>query len=98
MKILEYVYIIGWQEVGCYKIGISRSPDKRIHQLEANLPFPLEIIVVRQVEDSAHLERCLHHANSERRLKNEWFRLSQSELAVCKSFIDCWDTMRPTLG
>lgn len=76
-----YVYLIGPVD-GCYKIGKSKDPAQRVKA------FNLPVGTIEHVISSAvpyRLESFIHLAFSHRRVRGEWFRLDESEIAAFKS-------------
>lgn len=75
----QFVYFIQ-AENGLTKIGKSVEPDKRIQSLKTASPLKLEIIRVIETADMHTLEQYYHKKFAEKRVKREWFDLSEEDL------------------
>ena len=63
-----------------YKIGVSKSPNIRIKQLNTGNPSELKLIDIYQTELAYEIEKILHRRYAHARIKNkEWFDLSIKE-------------------
>lgn len=73
---LSYIYIIS--DGTHVKIGISKSPEKRLKQLQTGHPMKLSLHKVREVpsERVKKLEAIIHKTCNYRRLKGEWFNMT----------------------
>lgn len=69
---------------GLHKIGKSINPKKRLMALAA-LSVGLQLVVTIASEDMEWLEYYLHSAFSHCRIRSEWFRLTDAEVAVIKT-------------
>lgn len=85
---IKYIYLIRCQENGYFKIGISKSPSKRIEQLQTGNPSVLKLIEVYPSEYAHIVERALQRRYSHLKREGEWFELSieheNSFLSSCK--------------
>jgi predicted GIY-YIG superfamily endonuclease len=79
-----WVYIIG-DTYGNYKIGLTNDLEKRLNSYRTSMPNEPEIIAVIQTKDMQSLEKQLHIKYKDRHIKNEWFRLTNSDLLYLKS-------------
>ena len=79
----EYVYLIHHPESGAYKIGRSVNPSQRLVQLA---PQSAGLVLVETIPtpDAVWLERALHLSFAHRRVKGEWFALSDDDVAVIR--------------
>lgn len=79
----EYVYIIQ-SELGLYKIGRSKHPQKRIKQLQTSSPYKLKLIhtILCNTRPAFHLENRLHSLLRFNKTisRNEWFKLDSSTI------------------
>jgi hypothetical protein len=78
----EYVYLIrDIEATGLYKIGRTAHPKTRIVD-QFGVQFPFEIAVLRLIptSDANLLERMLHKRYRDKRVKGEWFALSDSDV------------------
>ncbi len=93
-----HVYLIGVLE-GCHKIGKSNNVNRRIPEFGAKLPVVLRVVHAIPTADMVWLESYLHMAFRHRRVRGEWFRLSEEEIgviaAVCAADSD--DDLPPAL-
>ena len=67
-----------------YKIGISKSPQKRLQALTTSNPFELQIVHTFAAEPAEEAEAQLHAKYEHIHQKGEWFKLSPAELAALK--------------
>jgi len=74
-----YVYII--KGGNYYKIGISKSPEKRLKQLQdASTPYFLKLILLKYTDQIFSLEKELHKKFKNKNINKEWFKLNQSNI------------------
>jgi hypothetical protein len=68
-----HLYIIQSSNNGCFKIGRSKHPKKRLKQLQTGSPFELKIILV--IDNEGRKEKSLHKRFPKREIncKGEWF-------------------------
>jgi hypothetical protein len=71
-----FIYIIS--DGTSVKIGISKTPEKRLKQLQTGHPKKLILCKVREVPDdrAKKLENIIHRTCGHYRLKGEWFSMS----------------------
>lgn len=79
------VYIVRCSASGLFKIGTSKNIQKRISQLQTSSPGTLDTIAIIPCEKS--LEKKLHSMFSSRRVRGEWFDLSESDLLYISTLI-----------
>lgn len=84
---MEYVYLIGDSErEGAYKIGMTKQKmEKRLKALQTGNASNLEVYYIHETEDAYTLEAMLHRKYQSKRIKNEWFELSDEEVRGFKS-------------
>lgn len=87
----EYVYLTK-ADFG-YKIGKTTNPDTRPMQVAGNTPIKLEVITVIEVPDCTKAERQLHEHFREKRLRGEWFALTEDDVAFVKGFPASFDSL-----
>ena len=75
-----YIYLIGSENFGWYKIGRSRVPTIRIEDLGILLPFKIEVFAVWQTSNSELVESIFHKLYSESNINGEWFSFNLSQL------------------
>lgn len=69
-----HLYIIQSSNNGCFKVGRSSNPKKRLQQLQTGNPYKLKIILV--LEDMGRIEKSVHSfitLNARKKCKGEWF-------------------------
>ena len=83
-----WVYCIGNTGLGWYKIGMTcqRSPVNRIETIASGVPFVLDFRRLWPTEDAYVVESRLHRRFAKLRVKNEWFKMPESEIErVCRT-------------
>lgn len=78
-----FAYLIAGPD-GLFKIGRSVKPDKRVRQI-APKRFDLRLLFAIPTANPESLEGWLHQAFAHRRVKGEWFRLTEEEVALMRS-------------
>jgi hypothetical protein len=78
----QKVYLIFDRNTGLYKIGKSNNAVKRETTLAAQLPF-IELVCV--IDSVNVTERSLHHVYKTKRVRGEWFNLTQEDVEYIKS-------------
>lgn len=76
-----YVYLI--QAIApqtYYKIGLSKNPVSRIHNLGVVLPFPIEVKHLIQTNHMREAEKKLHEEFAHKRVNGEWFELDEADV------------------
>jgi hypothetical protein len=81
----DRVYLVEMGDTGHYKIGHSRNPRARIR--EFNTPLPIKFICAIECENAVQLEAELHVRFSARRMRAEWFALSDEDVGYIKSLV-----------
>lgn len=78
----KYVYLfcllVGTDKY--YKIGFSNNISSRLTALRAGSPFELSLIHTIKTQSPHDLEYQLHLIYSAKRVKNEWFLLSDTDV------------------
>ena len=77
------IYLIKAQELNLYKIGFSKSAQKRVKQLQTGCPYQLEIVSIyepkkfpNKVEKVMHRSMSIYKKDEDNtELKGEWFDL-----------------------
>ena len=80
----HYVYVISSTR-HYFKIGVARSPEKRLASLQTGNPESLyiEALIKCPSEKSAYdLESILHRRFSNRHVRNEWFQFSRNRSKI----------------
>lgn len=69
---------------GLYKIGRAKKFENRLLQLQTQMPYDLEVIVLIESDDYIGLEKGLHKRFVSKREKGEWFELSEEDIEYLK--------------
>lgn len=94
-----YVYLIRAEGSDSIKIGRTTNIDDRLASLETSSPFSLTLVHHKWVENSYQLEAMLHSEFSERRIKREWFSLSDEEVKRAYEIIETYTyEFKPDFG
>jgi excisionase family DNA binding protein len=83
-----FVYIVKSREH--YKIGYSVRPIKRFVSMRTGNPDDTELIGLACAADYIHLESILHEKFKEKRVRGEWFTLSEEDLAEIAKAYNFW--------
>jgi hypothetical protein len=83
----QQVYLFA-TDAGYYKIGRAAYPAGRVRDF-AGLPFAVWLDHVIDTVAPVRLERVLHQHFAQRRVRAEWFRLIDSDVAVIKLINRC---------
>jgi len=76
------VYILKIEGQNAYKIGMTIiGLADRIRDLQTGCPYKIVAVFHGQVEDESSLERYLHTLFCEKKIRGEWFCLSELELS-----------------
>lgn len=78
---MGYVYILQ-SEDGYRKIGRTINPQRRIPELQIQLPHKVrqEFLLMCALGQERNVERLLHQKFSSKRVNGEWFKLTQEDL------------------
>lgn len=79
-----YVYLMKDTSNGYYKIGISNTPEYREKTLQSEKPT-IELLASKQYPTrkiAEAIESALHTAYSQQRLRGEWFKLDDVDVAA----------------
>jgi hypothetical protein len=76
------VYIIKGGSL--YKIGRTTNLERRLRAFNG-LPFPVEVVHTIQAGDACGLETSLHSLFKSKRVKGEWFSLTEEDLDTLKT-------------
>ena len=72
------------EEHGAHKIGVTANIKARFVTLSNTIPYSLTLVMVVQVEDVLRHERELHSLFEGKRIKGEWFQLSDEDVEWIK--------------
>jgi hypothetical protein len=102
VKKTKEIYLMHSEEIGAYKVGISKNPNKRLNELKTGCPYPIKIIYNFPSKRPFLLEAALHKSYCSYKknldgdsLFGEWFNLPPSEVSgfidKCKKIEDTMD-------
>lgn len=80
---IRMLYLISHPDTGLTKIGFTASPRLRLRQLQAKASGAA---LIRTMPGSRHDEATLHFNFMPKRVRGEWFKLDQEDIAE----IDVW--------
>jgi hypothetical protein len=81
MQLKGFVYVIGNDELGVFKIGYSRHhPANRLRFLQVGSPVILRLVAFAYVANAPEEEKRLHERFTEQWVHSEWFRMSAGDL------------------
>jgi hypothetical protein len=81
-----YVYFIGSERFGWYKIGRSYVPRIRVDAIGVLLPFRVQIYALWKAHDAVWAEIEMHEKFADNRINGEWFGFDFLEaMAIAKS-------------
>ncbi|HAX79884.1 MAG TPA: hypothetical protein DCY88_29625 [Cyanobacteria bacterium UBA11372] len=75
-----YIYLIHAEGSNYYKIGKTKSPDRRLLQIAPQMPFTCKFIRVWHSNFMSLAEKYLHQSFKKFRANGEWFEFSCKEL------------------
>jgi hypothetical protein len=73
-----------------HKIGITTNLNRRIDQLKAQAPYPLEVVHTASGKRYAQMESQLHRAYEDCRVHGEWFELDPDQVAAVIESMNEW--------
>lgn len=76
---MDKIYLIKSLNEGVYKIGVSKSPNKRLKEVQTGNPSPIDILYLYETENAYKIEKALHNRYSQYNTHGEWFELSIKE-------------------
>jgi hypothetical protein len=79
-----FVYVLK-SPLGAFKIGRTKSPDKRLKRIEVKMPFEVELVTLVQTDDMYELEISLHERFAGKHVNGEWFALEPEDIEYIKS-------------
>jgi Meiotically Up-regulated Gene 113 (MUG113) protein len=89
-----FVYLMHHPTSGAYKIGLSVNPSQRVGTIA---PRSAGIVLVGTIPtaEPVWLEKILHGAFSHRRIRNEWFRMDETDTHLFLSIpaADRWEDL-----
>lgn len=85
---LGYVYM--QRHENDYKIGHTKSLNKRGRQIQIELPREIELVHSILTDDPLGIEAYWHRRFEAKRTRGEWFRLSNSDISAFKRWQKIW--------
>lgn len=85
MTALSNIYLIRDSERNHYKIGIAVDVKARLQHLQTANSAKLELICSIPTNEPAVLEKTLHTKFQVQKVMNEWFKLTNDDIAYIKS-------------
>ena len=98
--IIMFVYLLKLKNKDLYKIGVSKSPNQRIGNLQTGSPYEIEIVSIFNSIFSFKIEKFLHNIYQYKQYNNddfnylegEWFELDINDIlsfpVKCKEIED----------
>lgn len=85
-KDIGYLYVIKCNEI--YKLGFTRNADTRFAKYKTECPYPFEVIVRFKTIGVTELEYLLKKYFKPKRVRGEWFMLTEHDICVIRRFED----------
>lgn len=85
-----YVYLIT-SEVGRTKIGYARNPKSRFKDIDVASPVEVNLRFTCRVQNAASVEKMLHEKHSHKKIKGEWFLLSEEDLIEIEKVVKSYE-------
>lgn len=82
-----FIYLLTDQQ-GHYKIGHTKTLDKRIYQLGTQPPFEIKLLKSCWVPHRQDVEKWLHKICEQYRMRGEWFKFDDQELGRAMRWFD----------
>lgn len=83
----NFVYIMQNRQNNYYKIGRSIDTEHREKTLQSQEP---DIVLIEKWSASAEVEIMLHRRFKEKRLRGEWFKLTDDDLEEIRAFMESY--------
>lgn len=77
-----FVYLMNNPDSGLFKIGFSKKPHARLVSLRSFAP---KIRLLGYLPGTMQTEGSMHHKFRAKHVRNEWFALSQEDVAIISS-------------
>ena len=81
------VYVVRL-EADVVKIGLSANVKQRLNALNKVLPYELEVLYIFDTLHCRRLEIYLHRMFAPKRIRGEWFRLTDDQVAAIPDLVD----------
>lgn len=79
-----FIYLIQSANSHLYKIGKTTDISNRMQMFAVKLPFHIDLIHTITSDDYNAAERKLHEKYADKRVKGEWFELTEKDVAQIK--------------
>lgn len=83
-----HVYLINILDTNNYKIGISKNVKGRLSTLQNSNPVDMHIVSTCLSRWARRLEKELHQVFLEKRIRGEWFNLSENDVKYIINLFD----------
>jgi Meiotically up-regulated gene 113 len=80
------VYVVK-SETNLYKIGRTKNVAARLNNFRVLAPFEFQLSHHFLADDCVQAERMLHQKYKDKRVKGEWFALSEGDLGFIRSIV-----------
>jgi Meiotically Up-regulated Gene 113 (MUG113) protein len=80
-----YIYLLGSERFGWFKIGRSIEPVIRIENIGVLLPFRVEVFSVWAASDCVAAEVQMHRRYADNAINGEWFSFKRKEMILAKN-------------
>lgn len=77
----NYLYLIRMVGTDFVKIGRATNVQNRIDDFNVGNPYELEVVYTAKMFNFGKIEQRVHKAVSEKKVKGEWFKLTEIEVA-----------------
>jgi hypothetical protein len=77
----EFVYL-AQASTGEHKIGWSTDPRRRVGSFDAKMPISIDLNYHFKCDDAREAESRLHQMASDRKVKGEWFDLTEPQVSA----------------
>ncbi len=89
----KYIYLIKMKNNDNFiKIGAANNIQQRMKFLQTCSPYELEVIFNQQVLAAHQIEKSLHTQFQDKRIKGEWFSLTEQDINLIKEAIQEFST------
>lgn len=82
----SYLYLV--KSGSFYKIGYAFDLDSRLTSLQSGNPLVLTVEYARKVKNAQQTEKLLHTRFSNKRVRGEWFFLTDDDVVILKSLVE----------
>ncbi len=79
-----YLYLIHAVGTDLYKIGLATNVARRFLAISYAVPFDIDLLHIIPTDRQLDGEQFLHQVFAEKRVRGEWFRLTQRDVAAIR--------------